>query len=341
MAADPRGIRGGPLIARLGLAVGAVLLVLVVAELGARALWSAPWYERIVEEQASQELAFHEVGGTRFPLRTAPPQARSSGDGTRILFLGDSFTYGLGVAGSDTFVSRLEQRLGATGPLEVWNGGVPGSLTNVWWEVYQEVAPALEPDLVVAVFFLRDGVRGVTSRGQIAEIRERMRGLGETSALYRTSRLYRLARDRMEMHRLSDLYLKRLEVGYLGTPSQTAEWRRAQTTLVRIRNASERSGARFALVVFPMLFGLEGDYPLEAVCDTIEAFARRNHIPVLSLLPAFRHRHAPDLWVSPLDQHPNEEAHRIAAEAMAPFLEGLLRSQDRSPGAGGPPDGPG
>jgi hypothetical protein len=41
---------------------------------------------------------------------------------------------------------------------------------------------------------------------------------------------------------------------------------------------------------------------------------------VLDLFDAFRGRDGPSLWVHPTNQHPNEEAHAIAAEALGRFL---------------------
>jgi len=82
-----------------------------------------------------------------------------------------------------------------------------------------------------------------------------------------------------------------------------------------------------------MLYRLDGGYPLSEVVDSITAFADEKGIPVLSLLPAFRGRDAPDLWLSPFDQHPNARAHAIAAEALWPFLEEQVRAGPPAPGS--------
>ena len=44
------------------------------------------------------------------------------------------------------------------------------------------------------------------------------------------------------------------------------------------------------------------------------------------LLAAFEGHDGPELWAHPSNQHPNERAHAIAADALAGFLlrEGLL-----------------
>ena len=87
--------------------------------------------------------------------------------------------------------------------------------------------------------------------------------------------------------------------------------------------------------MFPVLAGLDDDYPFTDICDLLLEFAAREQMPSLSLLPAFSGRHGPDLWVSPFDQHPNETAHAIAADAILAFRksrpsQGLMRMLQRT-----------
>jgi hypothetical protein len=46
----------------------------------------------------------------------------------------------------------------------------------------------------------------------------------------------------------------------------------------------------------------------------------------LGRLPVFRGRRTADLWVHPVDHHPNEVAHRLAAESLAPVVTRLVES---------------
>ena len=104
------------------------------------------------------------VGGSHFMHRSAPDFAPKQPDTYRIFFLGDSFTYGQGVTNeSATFVKRTVARLNERRPrtskteYEAYNGGIPGSLTPHWVGLCDAVLDSYDPDLVVAVFFLRDG----------------------------------------------------------------------------------------------------------------------------------------------------------------------------------------
>jgi hypothetical protein len=76
-----------------------------------------------------------------------------------------------------------------------------------------------------------------------------------------------------------------------------------------------------------MLVELNEQYPFDRVCKLILDFGQSNAIPTHDLPPAFMGQHGPDLWVSPLDQHPNKRAHRIAADSLSPFVESLLKPE--------------
>lgn len=298
-------------------------IVFLVAEVAVRLTWTEPWYDKLEEVQSRPELEWFSVGPRHVPLRSAPDTTPKAEGTTRMLFLGDSFTYGMGVDEEQSFVSIVGERLASQRgeSIQVFNGGIPGSMTEHWRLLFEKMGVEYEPDVVVAVFFLRDGVEGLTTRGLIGHVRKELRDHSRTSIVYRVSALYRLITAGQAQRRLSNRYLGQIETGYIGPDDRTGEWQRAQHTLLWLRERAERPGGRFALVVFPVLFGLDQDeYPVQAAVDEIQDFAQRNDIPVLSLLPTYRHMHAPDLWVSAHDQHPNSYAHRLAAEAIVPFV---------------------
>ena len=319
------------LAARLALAGASLLLALVVVEIGFRAGRGPPWYERVVEEQTTFRPTRWRVGRITAPLRGPLDTGPKGPDTRRILFLGDSFTYGHGLAEpAKTFVGLVAERFNQQQPCpparrcEVFNGGMPGTFTGEWVILFEDAVDPFAPDLVVAVFFLRDAVAGTTSMQQIDKIRDGMRRLAGESLLFRYSHTYRYFREHSELAELSHKYLEHIRAGYLGSADQTREWQRAQVNLLTINRQTLERGARFAVVIFPVLIELHERYPLAGVCEVIEDFCRDHEIPALSLLPTFMNKSAPSLWVSPCDQHPNERGHALAAAAIYEFLEPLL-----------------
>ncbi len=75
----------------------------------------------------------------------------------RVLFLGDSFTYGLGVNDDQTFAALVEKALrGDRLSVEVMNAGCPGKGTDYELKSFQTVGRTFHPDLTVLCFFSND-----------------------------------------------------------------------------------------------------------------------------------------------------------------------------------------
>lgn len=87
--------------------------------------------------------------GAEMDDSSAPPKER-------VLALGDSFMFGLGVEDDETFPAALERALAASGPVRVRNGGVPGY--NLLQSVTRLEAALSEnpPDAVVLGFLEND-----------------------------------------------------------------------------------------------------------------------------------------------------------------------------------------
>jgi hypothetical protein len=93
----------------------------------------------------------------------------------RVLFLGDSLVYGLGVNDDQTVTARVEADLTKAGiSVEVMNAGCPGKGTDYELKSFQTVGRGLHPDLTVLGFFpndFQDNERGeyytIGNRGEL------------------------------------------------------------------------------------------------------------------------------------------------------------------------------
>lgn len=306
-----------------------LFLGLGTVELIARGYYTQPWYEKLLTEQISRTpsaAAKLNTIGLRDREYTTPKHKNSK----RILILGDSFTFGSGVADdSAIFPERLEQQLNADladkeTTVEILNGGLMGSLTGDWVELLSRVKDNFQPNVILVVFFLRDGTR-TTAMGSFFEpIRKKIVKQNQTAFAYRHSYAYRIIKDLRDRQYISKNYTKALTDSYFGDTEQTKEWAVAQRNLLQIKSISNQIHAKIGLVVFPVLVELNNQYPFSKICDLLSDFSKRNDIATLNLLPAFIGQNAPDLWVSAYDQHPNAFAHAIAATTIAPFLRQLM-----------------
>jgi hypothetical protein len=88
----------------------------------------------------------------------------------------------------------------------------------------------------------------------------------------------------------------------------------------QMHDAQRAAGKRFLVVVFPMFIDLERGYPLQAVHDAIVKRLAAMGVEHLDLSPIYRGRASSTLWVHPVDRHPNDLAHDLAAKEIVERL---------------------
>lgn len=314
------------LLLLMGLCLG-----LAAGEGFSRVIYTKPWYEKLVEAQAPQADWTAGIQRNALGLRDRDYVTPKPANTKRVLLLGDSFTYGSGVAdNSAVFARLLDKQLNAEfaergTTVEILNGGIPGSLTDDWVELLEQVKGAFQPDVIVIVFFLRDGTRTSAGDSFFTPIRDEIVAHNQQSFWYQNSYLFRFYQDASDRNFISAKFAKALNDSYLGDNLQTQEWRTAQFNMRKIKAIGEETNTKVGLVVFPVLAELTTNYPFKSVCDVITKFGADNELPTHSLLPAFMGQNASDLWVSALNQHPNARGHEIAANSMLPFVRQLLK----------------
>jgi len=242
-------------------------------------------------------------------------------DTFRIIGVGDSFTFGTGVRREDTFLAVLEAILSGPGrSVEVLNLGVMGYDTASEVNLLRFFGLKFSPDVVIVCYFMNDAaVSGPFHRAFNVNPDHR-----ELPFWRRHSRLADVVASRVDRYRGVKKMIESYRKGY---QPNAAGWVRCKRALRRARSMADKHGFRMAMMVFPMLWELTEDYPFKQIHNIVVDYARTESIPVLDLLPAFQGQDGPSLWVHPNNQHPNEEAHAIAAKALHEFLvaERLLK----------------
>jgi hypothetical protein len=260
-------------------------------------------------------------------FRDAPLAAKRAGL-TRVAIVGDSFTEGEGVKEPDTMARVLEARLAAAEPgrWEVHNAGRRGKDFPELYDVFT-AALAYEPDVVVYAMVLNDAARSPEFQSRQEYLNDWIldRGRMQTRdappmpGLF-DSRLLGFARDRWGARRIAEAST-RWYVDMYGEPNREG-WARTRRFITGMAEETRRRGGRFAVALWPLLVDLGPAYPFASAHDTIRRFCEAAGIPFQDLRPALAVRPAPVLWVHALDRHPNEEAHRLAAEAVLPLVRG-------------------
>jgi len=279
------------------------------------------------DKQNGVEMSINDLG-----LR-GPEVARKKPAGTlRLLGLGDSFTFGVGVRDEHTFLRRLEGRLGKEQPLEILNAGTQGYNTRDQQVTLEHRWLELEPDLVLVTFYLNDIYRDESAvafwnNGEGDGVYLQPTGLARHSRLIDWCQYSWRARDlrrRMIAH-YSQAYFTDPRSYFAGgnSRSQQMDWPASRAALVRIVELASRHRFRVGLAIFPELMSLE-DYPFTAIHAFVEETCGEIGLPVHDLLPAFQGKRDRELWVHQTDHHPNEIAHEIAARSLEEFVRSQL-----------------
>jgi lysophospholipase L1-like esterase len=226
---------------------------------------------------------------------------------TRVLMLGDSLTFGWGVALEDTPAKILERKLARDGKrIEVINAGVGNYNTSMEVAYFLDKGRKLAPDIVVLNYFINDAEE-TPRMNESALVRISAASvllMGKADAF---ARAYLGGKDWKSYY--SELYAH-------GKPA----WEKTRTAIGALAEYCRRNGVGLLVADYPELHELN-DYPFADVSRKIAAVAAVNRVPYVSLLPAVAHHVPSSLWVSPTDAHPN----RIANEAFAREIERALR----------------
>ncbi|MCA9752449.1 MAG: hypothetical protein KC591_09675 [Gemmatimonadetes bacterium] len=249
----------------------------------------------------------------------------------RILALGDSFTFGWGVAQGEEWVSVLEEELASRGiEAETINGGVNGYGTESAVARFEEIVDAVNPDLVLLGFFANDftdnllGARGIyTVRDGYLFDRFSHEWFQE-NFLARESHLYRLVSTAWETFRVK--YLGGVPAARAVRNFSDAEFEHGMELSAEWIEALNRKcaehGARLAVVwlpadVYATARQRPADIPLRAELQRRVAAAG---IPSIDLLPEVTsEQRIPGLYLAG-DGHFSVRGNRVAGRAIARWL---------------------
>jgi len=322
-------------LASLAVSLGGAEIVLRVAapveyeapaDRGDPSVWNSLIHRPSPTPGLDYEIAPNEFGSpamTREGINRHGFRGREPSDpkmGRRIVVLGDSFTYGLGVGVPSTYPAQLERLLRevpGAGPAEVLNLGVTAYSIHDEAIVLERKVGALEPDLVLVGYVLNDP--------QVGTGGQPIRVFYHRTRWWQHSHLLRLAakarRDWEVRRRGGGDWIRSLY-------EDPATWRAALASLERMRRASRDQGLEVVFVVFPMIPDetWEG-YAYADLHERVGAAIRDAGFRVLDLREAFSRLPPRALRLPGEDWHPSPLGYEVAARAIRDFLlaEGLVR----------------
>jgi lysophospholipase L1-like esterase len=335
--------RSAPLLARIGLALASVLLVLVVAEVALRIAWQPTAISKprpIPQEWADLPKLKHggmsalnkpgargTAAGALIEMNSdglrGPSRPRRKPPGVyRIALIGDSFTMGWGVLYEETYGALVEERLNrAPGGRrhEVINAGLSGYNTEAVVKRFHYRALGFDPDLIVYGFTLND------IEGDHYEKLSRW-GYENPHRYERTPFfLWRFVGPRLEALRDSlwpadDSYTRELLYNYF----ENAEaWAALEAGLDNLRKRAEQQDACVVILLHTQLTSLSIMHPFHPIYDRVAEAAEARGFQVARSYEQHAGRNERELWVLDFDHHPNATGHRLLADALMDGLTSL------------------
>jgi hypothetical protein len=281
-------------------------------------------YDRVAERAPwAVEFRYNSLRFRDRPFGPKRPGVR------RVMVLGDSFTEGQGVKEEDTTVRVLESLLNRSDPgrWEVLNCGRRGIDFPALNDAFEAVLP-YEPDLLVYAMVLNDPEQSPAFHARQRYIDDWILDRGEQFERmpprpgFWSSRLRALVEERLGAYRVGR-ETTRWYLEMYDRPNALG-WAATEGYLRTMHSRLEGQGGQLLLALWPLLVDLDRAYPFDTIHEKVSRFCLEAGIPETDLLTAFRGHSSPPLWVHPVDRHPNERAHRIAAEALAPIVRKLL-----------------
>ena len=281
------------------------------------------------------------VSFNRFGLRDRERSMEPSQGTVRILALGDSVTFGLGVAEEDAYPrmteTLLNSRTDGRPPVEVLNFGIPGYNTVQELAQLRELGLAFHPQLVVVGFLYNDvePTEGGHTAGGAHEapdalpLARRVRSGINAGVVFLKQRslFFAWLSPRLGVV-LRPLGAKGLgQVGEIKDQyaDSSFNWRRVQTALLDMKKLCDERRIQLVVMVIPAMAKFtESGYPIKEYHAAVSGFCSAHSIPCLDLLPAFWGLDGTQFWISPTDGHPDARGHRIVAEALSEFLAPTL-----------------
>jgi lysophospholipase L1-like esterase len=289
--------------ARVHFDLGAVAVPVEIKDVAVQRIETGESALRSLPAQFYVEYRFNSRGcrGPEYPV-PAPPGRR------RVLALGDSFTLGVGVHQEDTVTAQLERLLNGDATTrqsalsyDVVNCGVSGYGTHEERLMYELQAPTYRPDVVLLMMVFND------QRSWLTDIRE--------GYVHRPSTFER-----------SFLPWARIQSYRSQRRMPPLDYSENVKEILRLDAEVRKTGARLAVVAFRHITQPEDEW--NALLRTVSAGLAGSDVPWLdlgqTLIPGHR---VEEMIVHPIDGHPNEVAHKLAAQSIFQFLreQGLIK----------------
>lgn len=224
----------------------------------------------------------------------------------RIIFLGDSLTFGWGVEQKDSFADILENEMNKYYPAEIINFGAGNYNTEQEVNLFLEKGLKYNPDKVVVFYFINDA--------EVTPAKSRLWFLGYSELIsFYWSRIHIFMNKYFPSESYKDYYSDLYKEGQKG-------WINTQRAFLQLKDICAEKNIALQVVLLPELHDVDNKV-FKKEYNEVSAFLKDNSISSLNLATLFAGNDNPiGLWVSYDDAHPNKIAHRAIADGTLQFI---------------------
>lgn len=225
----------------------------------------------------------------------------------RIIFLGDSSTFGWGVEKESTFEYLIEEKLNLAHPAEIINFGIGNYNTEQEVNLFLEKGLKYQPDKVVVFYSINDAEK-IPQKYKLWFF-----GYSRLFTFY-WSKISILVSNIYGSASYKEYYSNLYHNGFSG-------WTRAEKAFLRLKNVCDNNGIKLQVVLLPETHDFV-NYPFKNEHNFITAFLKSHAISVIDLAPFFESYTEPAklLWVANDDAHLNANGHKLVAEYVFDFI---------------------
>jgi hypothetical protein len=253
-------------------------------------------------------------------------------DITRVVIIGDSFTYGWGVDQDQAYPALLEPLLDGAGDrqYEIFNMGIPDTGTVEARQIAQ-VAMTFDPQIIVLAMLLED--RWAVNGNDLVDNARKPQG-EQASAAGRQPSAGVLTSTHNFLARNSALYacimmraghaMRRQAIGMRDNRNRReldAAWELTTGLLAELNARARASNVTFAVVRCPFYFDAQRDKP-DRISARLTEVGEDLEIPVLDLLPGMQQLDTGSLYYQ-RDGHWTPAGNEAAAAIITPFIHSL------------------
>ncbi|MDY8137479.1 SGNH/GDSL hydrolase family protein [Aquimarina sp. 2201CG5-10] len=232
----------------------------------------------------------------------------------RITFIGDSFTIGHGVKNVDERFANLIRKNNPE--LEIHVMAINGLETIDHLDLVKSlISQGYQFDLVILVYNLNDIAYLLP---ETYELYDRVNAHQKSLGFFgNNSYLINFLEARLFMKTNSGVgnYYDYLVPSYFNI-----YWTQQKQNLLELKATIEQAKGKLGVVTFPFLTQLNSDYKFTDVHEQLNQFWKSENVHHLDLFPIYQSYSDEDVTVNQNDPHPNELAHKLAAEEIQRYF---------------------